>query len=62
MVIVVTVWWDGYECERDQVPEGFREVLCNCCLAPMEIFVPEGWPRIEALCRACDVSSGEESV
>jgi len=62
MAIVVTRWWDGYECERGQVPAGFREVLCNSCLAPMGIFVPEDWPTIEALCRGCDEEQGDDSI
>jgi hypothetical protein len=62
VVIVIIRWWNGYECGRDEVSVGFREVLCNCCLAPMGIFVPEEWPRIEALCSRCDDEQGDDSI
>jgi hypothetical protein len=62
MVLVVTHWWDGYECERAEVPNGFKEVLCNACLAPMGMFVPEDWPRIEAVCQRCNDEPGDESI
>ena len=62
MAIIIVTWWNGYECGRDQVPSGFKEILCNSCLAPMEVFVPEDWPPVEALCQRCDEEQGDDSI
>ena len=63
MVIVITHWWDGYECELDEVDWiRYQPVLCNYCLEFLNIVVPVDWSRIEALCQTCNDSSGDESV